>query len=294
MNKFKAFLFDKSGKPIPLVDTVSENLPGEKWKDIPDFEGLYKLSNYGRVKSLSRYVYKENGADTFRPGRILKLGISECIRNTKTEVRVQMKLGRDGSRYMFSVPRLVYFLFVGRFPLNDHSLIVRLKDKNSLNCYYKNLYLSSFSEVAKQGFASNIRKNIFLDQIKPVSQYTLQGKYIATYRCAKDAANAVGVPPQYINDAANKKVRPTANSYWRYGKPKKRINVSKLQRRLQHTLRLKRKKVQQFTLSGELVKTYDSVTEAAKAMKAQSCANISYACMSKYHSSKGFIWKYVD
>lgn len=28
----------------------------EVWKDVPDYEGLYQVSNLGRVKSLSRYV----------------------------------------------------------------------------------------------------------------------------------------------------------------------------------------------------------------------------------------------
>lgn len=32
----------------------TDDLPGEEWKDIKDFEGLYQISNYGRVKSLSR------------------------------------------------------------------------------------------------------------------------------------------------------------------------------------------------------------------------------------------------
>lgn len=31
-----------------------DDLPEEEWRDIKDFEGLYQISNYGRVKSLSR------------------------------------------------------------------------------------------------------------------------------------------------------------------------------------------------------------------------------------------------
>ena len=30
----------------------------EIWKDIKDYEGLYQVSNLGRVKSLERYNYK--------------------------------------------------------------------------------------------------------------------------------------------------------------------------------------------------------------------------------------------
>ena len=33
-----------------------ENLEGEVWKDIPNYEGLYQVSNLGRVKMMSRVV----------------------------------------------------------------------------------------------------------------------------------------------------------------------------------------------------------------------------------------------
>lgn len=32
-----------------------EDLPNEEWKDIPNYEGLYQVSNIGRIKSLPRY-----------------------------------------------------------------------------------------------------------------------------------------------------------------------------------------------------------------------------------------------
>lgn len=34
-----------------------KDLPNEEWRDIKDFEGLYQISNYGRVKSLSRIIH---------------------------------------------------------------------------------------------------------------------------------------------------------------------------------------------------------------------------------------------
>ena len=33
-----------------------KDLPHEIWKDIENFENLYKISNYGRVKSLRKQV----------------------------------------------------------------------------------------------------------------------------------------------------------------------------------------------------------------------------------------------
>lgn len=32
----------------------------EVWKDVEGYEGLYQVSNFGRVKSLTHYIIKEN------------------------------------------------------------------------------------------------------------------------------------------------------------------------------------------------------------------------------------------
>ena len=38
-----------------------ENIMEEIWKDIKGYEGLYQVSNLGRIKSLKRKVYAGNG-----------------------------------------------------------------------------------------------------------------------------------------------------------------------------------------------------------------------------------------
>lgn len=37
---------------VELAKTL--DMPREEWKDVPGFEGLYKVSNYGRVYSCPR------------------------------------------------------------------------------------------------------------------------------------------------------------------------------------------------------------------------------------------------
>ena len=44
----------------------------EVWKDIKNYEGLYQVSNLGRVKSLDRVVYQKNSF-----GNIQKIYIKE-------------------------------------------------------------------------------------------------------------------------------------------------------------------------------------------------------------------------
>ena len=50
----------------------------EHWKPIIGFEGLYEISDLGRVKSLSRYVKSKANSKMKIPERILKTGKNKC------------------------------------------------------------------------------------------------------------------------------------------------------------------------------------------------------------------------
>jgi len=44
----------------------------EIWKDVPDYEGLYQISNLGRVKSSDRLINAKCNSKSFKKGRILR------------------------------------------------------------------------------------------------------------------------------------------------------------------------------------------------------------------------------
>lgn len=48
----------------------------EQWKDIQGYEGLYQVSNKGRVRSIDR-VIKHYPKDYFQKGRVLKSALSK-------------------------------------------------------------------------------------------------------------------------------------------------------------------------------------------------------------------------
>lgn len=48
----------------------------EVWKDIEGYEGLYQVSNIGRVKSLEKYVPGKNGCKQVRRERILNCSVN--------------------------------------------------------------------------------------------------------------------------------------------------------------------------------------------------------------------------
>ena len=89
----------------------------EIWKDIEGHEGLYQVSNLGRVRSLDKYRNGRNGAKVYCRGRILKPFKSG------TANYLSIALGREKKEY---IHRLVAISFIQN-PLNK-------KEVDHINC----------------------------------------------------------------------------------------------------------------------------------------------------------------
>jgi len=115
----------------------------EIWKDVTDFEGLYQVSNLGRVKSLDRLTEHKNGKIVPKKGRFLKPDLSGGNYG-----RVTLR-DKDFSKRNF-VHRLVAFEFLGNPFKGDASLKgkteVNHKDGNTLNNALTNLEWVTKSE----------------------------------------------------------------------------------------------------------------------------------------------------
>ena len=46
----------------------------EEWRPIPGYEGIYEVSDLGRIRSLDRYCLGKDGRSEFHPGKILVCG----------------------------------------------------------------------------------------------------------------------------------------------------------------------------------------------------------------------------
>lgn len=73
----------------------------ETWRDIPNFEGLYQVSDLGNVRSLVRLM-----TDARTPKRVLKFGVNK-------KGRRQVTLSKNGVVTRFQVHILVLTAFVG-------------------------------------------------------------------------------------------------------------------------------------------------------------------------------------
>lgn len=78
--------------PVGVLD-----LEGELWKDVSGYEGLYQISNLGRVKSVQRTVARSGTNNTFRsvPERILRVvngSVTLCKNNQSISYKISEML----------------------------------------------------------------------------------------------------------------------------------------------------------------------------------------------------------
>ena len=251
---------------------LPETIDNEKWKDIQGFEGRYQISNMGRVRSLDRWTNHEH--PNFLKGRM----INPSINKGKGYFRVSLS---DGSRNYthYEVHRLVALHFV---PGYKPGLVVNHKneiktDNRAVNlewCTYK--YNTNYSDVIAW-------------KRKPVYQYTLDGDFIAKHKCCSDIEKMMGtyqgamVHVMYESKTGKWKgyrwsFEPRTKEYWQA-----------------HSIKgsAKRRKINQYDLNMNYIRTYNSMTEAA-ADNGVTVGCIHSCCHRKSTIAKKYLWRYAD
>lgn len=170
----------------------------EIWKDVEGYEGLYQVSNTGRVKSFrgrNRTVDKE--------GHILKPNLCRGYPNVGLSKA-------DGSRKTFLVHRLVAAAFV---PNPNGYREINHIDENKLNGNASNLEWCTREYNMAYGTA-RLRQGISCGQ--SVDQCTLEGIKIATYCSAEIAGRINGLDPSSIHKCCKHKRKYAGGYQWRY------------------------------------------------------------------------------
>jgi len=92
----------------------------EEWRDIKEFEGIYKISNLGKVKSLSRYSLQDH---------LLNEKILKQQDNKKGYMYVDL-YNKEGCKRKYYVHRLVAHAFIKN---PNNYLNINHKDTNTFN-----------------------------------------------------------------------------------------------------------------------------------------------------------------
>ena len=91
----------------------------EVWKDIPGYEGLYEVSNLGRIRSLDRYVVNSYHSN----GYIKKGGLHKLTCNKKLGYSLTSLSDKNHNKKYLYVHRLVASAFIpnpNNYPVINH------------------------------------------------------------------------------------------------------------------------------------------------------------------------------
>lgn len=147
----------------------------EVWKDVKGYEGLYQVSNQGRVKS-----FRESTKYGMQKEYILKPSL------INSGYHVVTLYAPNRPKKKFQIHRLVAETFID----NENNLpCVNHKDENKLNNCVDNLEWCTYEYNNNYGTA---RIRSIDSKSQSIEQYTLDGVLIAKYRNAQVASELLG------------------------------------------------------------------------------------------------------
>ena len=164
----------------------------EIWCPIKGYEGLYEVSDKGRVRSLK-----------FGKERILKTG-----RNQQGYLVVC--LCKNGERETYRIHRLVAKTFIHN---PDNLPEVNHKDEDKENNSVHNL------EWCDRKYNINFgtrNKRISEKHLKPILQYTKSGEFVKEWRSAMDVQRNIGYLQNNISSCCNGKCKSSNGFIWKF------------------------------------------------------------------------------
>lgn len=161
----------------------------EIWKDIKNYEGLYQVSNLGRVKNKEDMIMKQR---------------------VNPDGYYRINLYKNGNRQTVLIHRLVAQAFINN--PNEYNCINH-KDENKLNNKVENLEWCTHEYNVAYGTA---RLRGALHTKKPIEQYTLDGVFVKRYDGIIDAQKELGTSSYSLIKCLKGKKESFYNYIWKY------------------------------------------------------------------------------
>lgn len=193
----------------------------EIWKDIKEYEGIYQVSNQGRIKSLERIVANN------KKGKIYYRKVKECILTPSplSDGYLVVSLHKDLKMKNFKIHRLVALSFLENpngYLQVDH--INTIKSDNRV----ENLRWCTSKQNHNNGLTLINHKRATLDKIqrfkgkyierlsKPVRQYDLNLNLIREFSSISEAAKTFNISSTTMQRNCKGKQRTAGNYIWKY------------------------------------------------------------------------------
>lgn len=198
----------------------------EEWKNIPDYDGLYQGSTFGRVRSVDRVI--EIVINGITQKRLVRGKVLTGGQNGHGYIFVY--LSKNGKVSRFYIHRLIAITFIPNpcnYPCVNH------KDENPQNNRVENLewctqkynanYGSHIEKVRafmlseKNPNRGKHRPEAFKEKVrKPILQLDKNGRFVKEWDSAKTAGDTLGIFSQQITAVCRNRYKSYKNYIWRY------------------------------------------------------------------------------
>lgn len=227
----------------------------ETWLPVAGYEGLYEVSNLGRVRSLVSGRVRRPAKD--HGGYLI------------------VTLCKNGEQKTYRAHRLVATAFHEN-PLN----LPEVNHRNEVKTDNRAMNLEWCDATYNNAYGTRIERIS-----TPVYQYDLDGAFVAWYPSTAEAARRTGVNHGAISSCASGKRKTQGGFQWRYT-PALFLDATDGKKNNAQS-----KHVYQYTLDGRFVKEWMSVKEIQR-QTGWSQGNISNCARSERNSAYGFRWFY--
>lgn len=242
----------------------------EIWKSIKDYEGLYEVSNLGRVRRL-----KKDKEFILKP-IINKFGY------------LQVSLSKNNIVKNHRIHRLVAEAFISNpdnKPDVDHINTIRIDNR-----------VENLRWVTKQENQNNelTRNHLRNNRITKIVQLDLNGKLIKIWDGAVDVEKDLGISRMSIGKCCRGEMKTYKGYIWMFYEDYNNMNDEEFNKKIGNINKNdKIKKTVQLSLDGELIKIWDKIKDCTYETNFDSSA-ITKCCKGKLKSHKGFKWMYYD
>lgn len=250
----------------PIYKNLSlEDLPSEEWSDVVGYEGLYQVSNLGRVKSLPKNMGGENNRYVSKT-KIMKTAITP-------HGYISVNLHKNSKLYRIFVHRLVAFAFLPKVDGKeyiDHINGIRYDNRvgNLRFCTHKE---NDNSPLARQNKSRMSKVRFANEEYREKHKERLR-KY-------------------YAKEENLEKLSKRMKKLWSDDNYRARFMKSKNNETYINNLRHTRlcKPVLQYDMNGNIINEFYSASEA---YRATSINKITACCRGERNHAGGYIWKY--